>query len=399
MFSKITVVAALVCGLAPALPAHAAAEAACFGRAATITGTPRDDRLRGTSGADVIVAGGGSDRIAGLGGNDRICGGTGDDVIDAGPGRDRVLGGLSEDLIRGDAGPDFVDGGDQDDELHGNGGNDRLILGGIGREVEYAYGGLGRDSIVSESAAVTRAYGNKGSDRLVGRGRGDFLDGGPGDDRIEGGIATFESSTEGVGVNVEAGTAEGAGDDVLVDVLGVQGSPHDDRITGGRRAEWIQGMDGDDTLYGAMGDDNVAGGKGSDVVWGNRGADVLWDAESECHFGCDADDATDEFDGGPGEDIVTYEGHRSGVTADIEAGTGDDSDSIAEVENLMGSWFDDQLFGSMGGNDMFGLDGSDRIEARGSDDFLDGGDGSDTLDGGLHTDTCDNGEVLISCEE
>lgn len=59
--------------LLPATPASAAPT--CFGKRATIVGTPGDDRLVGTGGRDVIVGRGGDDVILGRGGRDRICGG------------------------------------------------------------------------------------------------------------------------------------------------------------------------------------------------------------------------------------------------------------------------------------------------------------------------------------
>ncbi len=49
-------VTALVASAVPLAPA-VAGQASCFGVSATITGTGGDDRLRGTSGPDVIVAG------------------------------------------------------------------------------------------------------------------------------------------------------------------------------------------------------------------------------------------------------------------------------------------------------------------------------------------------------
>ncbi|HEX5984156.1 MAG TPA: hypothetical protein VFY69_08120 [Solirubrobacterales bacterium] len=62
----------------------------CFGREATIVGTPGSDRLVGTHRRDVIVARGGRDTVYGRGGNDLICGGGGRDLLRGGAGRDRI---------------------------------------------------------------------------------------------------------------------------------------------------------------------------------------------------------------------------------------------------------------------------------------------------------------------
>jgi Tol biopolymer transport system component len=71
----------------------------CGGRPATMVGSDAGEKLKGTKGADVIVANGGNDRIKGVAGRDRICGGAG---------RDRLAGGNgSEDLCRGQQGKDY----------------------------------------------------------------------------------------------------------------------------------------------------------------------------------------------------------------------------------------------------------------------------------------------------
>jgi hypothetical protein len=69
----------------------------CGGTVATIVGTNRGERIRGTGGADVIATIGGDDRIAGRVGDDRFCGGSGNDVIRAGGGRNRIDGGPGRD--------------------------------------------------------------------------------------------------------------------------------------------------------------------------------------------------------------------------------------------------------------------------------------------------------------
>jgi hypothetical protein len=107
-----TILTALVASPGQASPP---ARPRCLGHVATIVGTPGVDTIRGTSGSDVIVGGGGGadgrrgDTIYGLGGDDLICdnatqpvlsdlrGGSGNDTVRAsgimrgGPGRDTLL--------------------------------------------------------------------------------------------------------------------------------------------------------------------------------------------------------------------------------------------------------------------------------------------------------------------
>jgi len=72
----------------------------CFGKFATIVGSPRSEKLKGTRFADVISGVAGKDRIIGRGGRDRICGGKGDDSLIGGKARDRLKGGPGADLTR-----------------------------------------------------------------------------------------------------------------------------------------------------------------------------------------------------------------------------------------------------------------------------------------------------------
>ena len=105
----------------------------CNGKRATIVGSSRSDRLKGTRRADVIVALGGNDKIAAGRGNDLICAGSGNDSIDGGSGNDRLYGQSGKDKLGGGSGKDSLSGGDGKDNLSGGGGRDKLS-GGAGRD-------------------------------------------------------------------------------------------------------------------------------------------------------------------------------------------------------------------------------------------------------------------------
>jgi uncharacterized delta-60 repeat protein len=97
----------------------------CAGKPATIVGTVRRDRLRGTRRADVIVALGGRDRISALGGADLVCGGRGDDRLSGGAGPDRLRGQQGRDRLSGGPGKDRLAGGPQRDRCIGGPARDR----------------------------------------------------------------------------------------------------------------------------------------------------------------------------------------------------------------------------------------------------------------------------------
>ncbi len=158
----------------------------CQGRPATIVGTPKGDRIKGTSGDDVIWAGPGDDVVHALAGDDIVCGGGGSDVIHGGPGDDVLSGEKGKDVLRGGPGSDLLDGDTGADRLYGGRGSDTLrgrtgsdrLWGGPG--ADHLYGGKGADHL----------RGNAGDDRLVGGPGSDHLRGGKGADILRGGAGT-----------------------------------------------------------------------------------------------------------------------------------------------------------------------------------------------------------------
>ena len=174
----------------------AAAGSRCFGRSATIVGTPGDDDLQGTPDRDIIIGLAGDDMIEGLGDLDRICGGDGDDVL---------RGNRDKDFLDGQGGRDRVLGGGENDNARGGGGRDRVV-GGSGHDA--VSGGSGRD----------RLRGGPGQDRLSGFEGRDLLDGSAGHDLV----TYFDSGP--VGVDLASGISSGHGHDRLVSIEDAQGS-------------------------------------------------------------------------------------------------------------------------------------------------------------------------------
>lgn len=92
--------------------------------------------------------------------------------------------------------------------------------------------------------------------------------------------------------------------------------------------------------------------------------------------------AAEPFNGGTGNDTVSYVNSATAVTVDLATGSGSggfaQGDSFISIENVTGSGLADTLKGTNGANTLSGGAG---------DDLLEGGAGADRLDGGAGTDT------------
>jgi Ca2+-binding RTX toxin-like protein len=144
----------------------------------------------------------------------------------------------------------------------------------------------------------------------------------------------------------------------------------------------VNGTNGADSLSGTSGIDTINGLNGNDTLKGFGGADRL--------------------DGGNGIDTASYFNSATGVGANLATGRGiggdADGDTLLNIENLVGSSFNDTLTGDDNNNELIGLEGNDILKGGGGadrlgggagDDILKGGGGSDELNGGAGSDTAD----------
>lgn len=285
---------------------------------ATITGTRGSDVLQGTSSNDQISGLEGNDTIIGSGGSDRLDGGPGSDTVDYSQLTDRVQIDLTSGAGKGQGGTDTIIsignaiGTQFGDDLTGN-PNDNLLQGG------------------------------PGDDFLIGGAGNDTLDGGPGSDSL-----FYYSSPAGVSVDLGAGVAsDGFGTtDRIVSVGLLQGSSHDDILTGNDNYNRIDGGEGDDRLYGRGGDDYLDGGRGNDLI-----------------------------DGGEGSDTVSYLFANGPVTVNLATGVATDGegswDSLVSVGNVVGTPFDaDVLIGNDNANSLSGLAGANTLTGNGGPDLF-----------------------------
>ncbi|HEX8593399.1 MAG TPA: retention module-containing protein [Pseudomonas sp.] len=163
--------------------------------------------------------------------------------------------------------------------------------------------------------------------------------------------------------------AHGASDSAAVSITyqegcTLQGTQGDDVLVGGT---------GDDTLSGADGNDVLSGGAGNNDLYGDNGNDVLFSGPGN-----------DVMDGGAGVNTVSYALAASGVNvtsavmeAQHTAGAG--TDTLINIQNLIGSNYDDHLTGDWEANVISGGQGNDQLIGAGGDDTLSGGAGNDTF--------------------
>ena len=315
-----------------------------------LTGDRGANELNGAGGDDVLEGREGDDRLLGddpwlsfwrdsVPGDDRLDGGEGNDWLEGGGGADQFQGGPGEDTVsyrysgnymgvevrlydgtarNEDAEGDTFVGMKTIDYVDSEGNRQEIMV----PDIENLFGSAGND-ILAGAYGPNRLDGYEGNDRLFGREGDDWLEGGEGWDTLEGGpgadvlrggpdfdSASYASSDAGVVVRLhtvleqrgKGGDAEGdtynsetyafTGEDgttrefEVPDILNLIGSEHNDVLAGDFRENWINGLGGDDLLYGGPdggpdilvggdGDDKVYGGKGNDLLGGGHGDDLL----------------------------------------------------------------------------------------------------------------------------
>ena len=433
----------------------------------TLTGDDGNNWLYGLAGNDRLFGGGGDDVLVGGAGADTLDGGVGVNAVSyagsvvgvyvnlsSGNGAygdaagDRLLnisdliGSAFADNIRGNAADNWLGGGAGNDSLMGEGGND-VLVGGAGADLLYGgagfnmasytgsaagvvadldtgegslgdaegdhlyqigalYGssfadtlrGSGRAEWLNGAAGSDSLSGHGGADTLIGGDGADTLDGGDGDDWLVGGAGadvlggslgsdtvSYEGTAAGVYVNLSSGNGAygDAAGDRLSDVENVVGTDFADSIRGNADDNWLAGGAGADTLKGEGGHDLLEGGAGADALYGADGYDA-----------------------------ATYVGSAAGVSIGLAAGTaagGDaDGDTLYQIEDLIGSGFNDRLTGDANGNWLEGGVGGDVLDGGAGNDTLKGGAWGDMLTGGtgadrfLYTDVTDSGPAFTTSD-
>ena len=333
-----------------------------------LIGSPHDDTLIGNSQANSLSGGAGNDTLTGNAGIDMLSGGDGDDQLVGNTGNDTLNGNVGDDTLNGGAGSDTLNGGDNSDtaDYADSNAGVTVTLGGTASGGHAQGDTLNSIENLSGSRHADNLNGNSADNTLRGGGGNDMLWGGAGADTLHGGdntdTALYASSNAGVTVNLdtETGTGGHAQGDTLTEIENVNGSAHDDVLTGDSADNTLKGFGGNDTLIGL------------------GGADAL--------------------DGGIGNDTADYADSNAGVTVNLNSSGAQsgghaqgDTLTLNSIENLNGSDHGDILTGNSRANTLRGGAGVDTLNGGAGDDALNGGNGADTLNGDAGDDTLNGG--------
>jgi Ca2+-binding RTX toxin-like protein len=401
----------------------------------TIYGGNESDTLNGDAGSDQLYGGANPDALIGGLGNDYLDGGdgldvaifagsitaysvdytgpnlivTGPDGIDTlvnierlqfddlvlatpGPGAQTINGTPAGETLSGGAEDDWIHAGAGDDTLQGGAGNN-VLDGGTGTNtVSYADATAG--VIVNLTSGVPVADSADRHDILINiqnvigsphddiieAGSNSVIDGGLGDDDLDGTQISFDSAPAGEDITISGldyGHASGGdGSDKLGIFAGtIYGSAYNDHMVAGDSLllphTVLYGGDGGDTLEGP---DELFGGNGDDVLTPHGGLDTI-------------------VDGGPGFDYLDLDRPGlNGMVVDLGNGGYQGEGpafgfTLTSIEGVYGSPGDDRITGDGGDNRLQGNEGNDIIAGGAGNDDIVGGPGTDVLTGGSGDDT------------
>ncbi|WP_018236938.1 calcium-binding protein [Ensifer sp. BR816] len=295
-----------------------------------LTGSGADDTLIGNALTNRIDGGAGNDFIRGgtNTGTEFLIGGEGIDTADYSTSGTAVIARLSDSQTSGA----LSTGGDAQ--------NDVLVT------MENIIGSAFDDQLFGASA-TNRLDGDAGNDVLIGGAGADVLIGGAGTD-------TAFYQTSGAGVTIVLDNTGAA--------LGVGGDAQGDQLS---TIENLIGSNFDDLLVGNGSVNRLEGGSGNDTFRSGAG-------------GSSAGGIAEFIIGGAGIDMIDYSASTGGVLARLFSGTSGslsqggeaDGDLLLQMENVIGSNFNDQLFGSTASNKLVSGSGSDQMR---------GGSGADNI--------------------
>lgn len=343
-----------------------------------------NDTINGSAGDDVIYYTQGGDKINGGNGNDwmdfssssyliNIDLSTSKYIISPYTGAivssidniENIIGSDYNDAITGNFANNTFIGGKGNDDINGGAGMDTASYAkskGItvnlstGMATEK-YGTYYFNEYTDSLTSIENIIGSSFADAITGNSLNNIFTGGAGNDTLDGGAgvdtASYSTAYQGVKVNLTTGSATGHGTDTLLNIENVIGSSYADALTGNSGANSLLGGAGNDILTGGAGNDILNGGAGTDWAYYNTAVSAV---------------------------------SASLATTAVQITGGAGSDTLMDIENLLGSQYGDTLTGSAAANILSGGAGNDVLNGGAGNDTLIGGAGKDALTGGAGAD-------------
>ena len=328
--------------------------------------------------------------IAGSATNDTLTGNDNNNFLFGFAGNDSISGGLGNDMLNGGAGADKLDGGTGTDTASYMDSTAAVTVN-LGVTTAQTGGYAAGDTLISIENIIGSAY----NDILTGSAVANIMTGGAGADKMDGvaGVDTvsYADSNAAVNVNLAVTTAQTGGyaqGDTLFNIENIIGSAYDDALAGSSVANKIDGGAGADTVSYSNSTAAVTVNLGVTTAQagGYAAGDILVSIENiigtplnDTLTGSTANNiiiggaGADKMDGAAGIDTVSYAGSNAAVNVNLAVTTAQvgghaAGDTIFNIENIIGSSYNDTLKGSSIAN------------------IINGGSGNDTMTGGTGAD-------------
>lgn len=378
-----------------------------------------DDSLVGNDSDNFLNGSGGNDTLEGGGGNDILVGGTGANVLKGGLGQDTgsYLSYTKLQALEEGTSPSMTGVFASLVEGKGQAGADTADIQIVD---ENGQASTLSDDISDTLDSLENLEGSVYDDELVGDSFSNTLQGGRGADTLKGGdgndTASYKNSERAVVASLSNNTGSIGELQIIYEVSnGSSTVQRQARLYVDQKAsllpdeaktisetalqdtfEAIENLEGsafDDTLEGSSGNNTINGLLGADSLDGKSGNDHLI-----------GDEGNDTIDGGAGMDTVHYDNSFKGVTVNIDEVKGyshtasaialepdftidkgqaqdgfDTTDTLKNLENIIGSDHGDILIGNSQANVIRGNSGNDLVIGNAGNDDLDGGEGIDTV--------------------
>jgi Ca2+-binding RTX toxin-like protein len=244
-----------------------------------------------------------------------------------------------------------------------------VVLAGA-TNASVSVGGVAEDTIrnienLTGGSTGDRLTGDSLDNTLRGLGGNDSLDGGAGRDTADYSDKTAAVSVVLAGATNASVSVGGVAEDTIRNIENLTGGRGSDYFAGDGQTNILIGGAGDvkDVLDGQGGHDQLYGEGGHDEMYGRDGSDALIGGAG-----------SDYLNGGAGlTDTAYYTETTQGVVVDLAGGTAigaqSGSDTLVDIEYVIGG------------------SGNDRLTGNSGDNLLNGGTGMDMLNGGTGRDS------------